>query len=405
MKTTMKKTAACLVAILMMVQIVPALADTYSSGTIVGGMEGYREALEIVASKGTYVLVGQELELDVNQGYDPSWTSADETIATIDENGVITALTPGTVTITAQDGNYSANTTVTVIDPEPIMAEAEETVAQEENQEENPTDGEPTADPTEEPIETPVVQPAEKQFMVIVINGENSRYEYDGEEHILNEFVATSNQEFFDETKIRVNGEIGVAAAECGTYEFKLEESDFSYDDPDVVASFVVNNGWMKITPAQVTVTANTLTKEIGSEDPELTATVIGLYGDDTIEFTLERMPGEKVGEYVIEAYGEEKQGNYRVNFVHGKLVIEGAPEVTVVSSIEPDQPVYAGTEIVLKAIPAGFGDVQLTYQWQRSTDGSSWEDMPGETKQTYTYIITAENYMYIYRVVVNPVD
>ena len=78
MKKTLKKTAAMLTALLMLVQIVPALAGTYSSGIVIGGTQGYREALEIVASKGTYVLVGQELELDVNEGYHCEWKSEDE---------------------------------------------------------------------------------------------------------------------------------------------------------------------------------------------------------------------------------------------------------------------------------------------------------------------------------------
>jgi hypothetical protein len=184
-----------------------------------------------------------------------------------------------------------------------------------------------------------------------------------------------------------------------------LEESNFSYDDPNVVASFVVNNGWMKITPAEVTVTANAVSKNSGENDPELTATVIGLYGDDTIEYSLERVAGEMVGEYIIDATGEEKQGNYRVNYVAGKFTINGAPEVTIESSIPAGQPVYAGTEITLKAVAAGFGDVTLTYQWQYSTDNVEWKDIEGAVEQTYTYIILPENAAYRYRVFVNPAE
>ena len=55
MKSTMKKIAASLMALLMMIQLVPALAATYSSGMIVGNAQGFKELLEIVATKGTYV--------------------------------------------------------------------------------------------------------------------------------------------------------------------------------------------------------------------------------------------------------------------------------------------------------------------------------------------------------------
>ena len=43
-----------------------------------------------------------------------SWTSSDETVATVDENGVVTAVGNGTATITAKAGNYSASCMVRV---------------------------------------------------------------------------------------------------------------------------------------------------------------------------------------------------------------------------------------------------------------------------------------------------
>ena len=372
---------------------------------IVGGTQGYREELEVVASKGTYVLVGQTLELDVNEGYSPKWSSGDETIATIDDSGLITALAAGEVTVTATDGDYTATTVVTVIDPEPLVEEVQQQEEQQEQPEQpNEPDQQEQPEQPEEP-ETPKQTSVEKQYMIIVVNAESSRYVYDGEEHTLASFVATSNEANFDETKVRVNGDIGVTATDCGTYQLVLEESNFSYDDANVVASFVVNNGWMKITPAQVTVTANPLEKEEGTADPELTATVVGLYGEDTIEYTLERMPGEGVGEYIIDVYGEEKQGNYRISYVAGKLTINGEPEVRIESSLPAGQPVYAGTEITLKAIAGGFGNAELTYQWEYSTDGQNWFAIEGATKQTYTYIIYPENAAYRYRVLVNPIE
>ena len=129
MKSTMKKIAASLLALLMMIQLVPALAATYSSGMIVGSAEGYKEALDIVASKGTYVLLGQTLVLDVNEDYEPSWETSNAGAATIDANGVVTAIAEGTATMTAtidRPTRMTASIEVTVIDPGVVIAEGEE---------------------------------------------------------------------------------------------------------------------------------------------------------------------------------------------------------------------------------------------------------------------------------------
>ena len=490
MKSTMKKIAAGLVALLIMIQMVPALGAVYSSGMIVGSAQGYKDKLDIIASKGTYVLLGQTLVIDVNEDYIPTWKSSNEDILTIDEKGVVTALAEGVATVTATVGYQEAKIDVTVIDPAPLMAEepAEETPAEETNiVEETPSEETPAEETKEEVTpaketpaeetkeetpaqetpaeetkeeETPVQEtpaeetpaeetpaeetpaeetpaeetpaeetpaeetpaeetpaeetsaedptpaPAAKRPLVIVINGENERVTFNGEEHLLDRFVATSNEDFFDASRIKVSGELGVKATECGIYELKLEDIVFTYDDPNAVAHFVVNNSFLKITPAPVTVTANAVTKNEGEADPELTATVVGLYGDDTVEYTLTRQAGETVGEYLIEASGEEKQGNYRVNYVAGMMEIIGKPVVRIETSLVPGQAVYAGTEVTMKAIPAGFGDAELSYQWEYSKDGGkTWEPIEDATKKTYTYIITAENARYSYRVYVEPVD
>ena len=46
--------------------------------------------------------------------------------------------------------------------------------------------------------------------------------------HTVNEFNGIE----FDESRIRTTRDISVAAENCGTYEMKLDPSDFLYDDP-----------------------------------------------------------------------------------------------------------------------------------------------------------------------------
>lgn len=404
MKITMKKTAAVLLALLMAIELVPATAATYSSGMIVGNSQGFKELLEIVATKGTYVLLGQNLQLDVNEDYQPEWTSGNPAVATVDEQGMITAVAAGSATITAtvkEPKLQTATIEVTVIDPEPIAAEAPEGTEGPEGTEEGTG--------TEE--QTPV---SSAKTLVIVINGENEHITYDGEEHVLDRYVATANEDFFDETRIRTEGEFGVTATDCGFYELNLEGVSFTYDDPEVEAHFVVHNSFLKITPAPVTVTANPAEKEAGEEDPELTAAVAGLLGEDTedmIFYTLTRDPGEEPGVYLINAAGAENQGNYRVEYTGNVLtILEKAEEpepldVSIISLYPADEPIYYGAEITLEARVTGAEEGEYTIRWQYSEDYENWIDIPGADGPRYTFIADGETITYVWRAVADRLE
>ena len=51
----------------------------------------------------------------------------------------------------------------------------------------------------------------------------------------------------------------------------------------------------------------------------------------------------------------------------------------------------YEGMEIVLTVELTGFEDCQYTIQWQRSTDGINWEDIPDATDKEYRFTLTEE--------------
>ena len=82
-----------------------------------------------------------------------------------------------------------------------------------------------------------------------------------------------------------------------------------------------------------VTVTADSKIKFVGEKDPDLTVTVEGLIGTDTVNYILLREAGEKLGCYAILVSGDALQGNYIVSFVNGTFKIvevaekSGAPE------------------------------------------------------------------------------
>ena len=87
------------------------------------------------------------------------WSSSDETVATVDETGVVTAITPGEAEITAAVGGCSASVALTVeaLEPEPTEEPSEEPKPTEKPSEEPEPSEEPSEEPepTEEPSEEP----------------------------------------------------------------------------------------------------------------------------------------------------------------------------------------------------------------------------------------------------------
>ena len=84
---------------------------------------------------GSYVMEGNSAALTATVTPDyatdktVTWTSSDESVATVDANGVVNALKAGSVTITAASGDVSATCTITVIDNPFTMTADDETVA------------------------------------------------------------------------------------------------------------------------------------------------------------------------------------------------------------------------------------------------------------------------------------
>ena len=100
-----------------------------------------------------------------------------------------------------------------------------------------------------------------------------------------------------------------------------------------------------KITPKSVTVTADNKSKVFGEKDPELTATVAGTIGKDTVEYTLSRKAGEDVGTYTITPSGKAEQGNYSVSYVAGTLTIT-SQSIDPGTDPEKPNPDYTGAKV-----------------------------------------------------------
>ena len=107
------------------------------------------------------------------------------------------------------------------------------------------------------------------------------------------------------------------AGSSENTYEIK-------WDGTAKKSNYTVSatKGQLTVNPKTVTVKADNKTKVYGTTDPELTATVTGIIGDDKISYTLSRSKGESVGDHAINVTGDMTQGNYKVEYAPGTLTI-----------------------------------------------------------------------------------
>lgn len=113
-----------------------------------------------------------------------------------------------------------------------------------------------------------------------------------------------------------------------------------------------ITNSTLTITQKQITVTAVNVEKVYGDEDPEFTAQIEGLVGEETLNVTFTRVEGENVGEYTIvpsvaALTRNALVSNYDIIYVDGSLKIIPAPLTITLDNLTK---VY-GTE-----------DAELTY-------------------------------------------
>ena len=288
MKTTMKKTAAYLLAMLLIFQMLPALADGTESN-IVHPITQYRDKLDITAVTKT-LTVGMQITLTVNENYERVvWSSQNENIATVDQNGVVTGVSEGKVKITAAEDGYSDSVTLLVV------------AAGASSGQETASDGNRT--PSEE--------------MVIFINGRKQRLAYNGTEYV-NEYAATSNRADFSAEKLHLTeeGETHLAHATNGGVAYdNLTEEDFYYDSDETV-TIVITNGWLQVRPATLNIYVNNATKNEGDPDPAFSADLDGLKGNDTAESIGIQYSVTEDNRIVPNVVSDDIIGNYRVGTV-----------------------------------------------------------------------------------------
>ena len=145
-----------------------------------------------------------------------------------------------------------------------------------------------------------------------------------------------------------------INVGQTGTHSISdLKVVDADGNDVSYLYHIAKETGTLTITPKTVTVTAENKSKTYGEADPELTAVVNGVLGEDTVEYTLRREEGTDVGSYTIHATGEKTQGNYQVTWVDGTFYITARP-VTITArdayklagAADPDYKAAFGAEV-----------------------------------------------------------
>ena len=136
----------------------------------------------------------------------------------------------------------------------------------------------------------------------------------------------------------------------------------------------------LTITPKSVTVTADNKSKVFGEKNPELTATVTGTLGEDTVKYDVVREAGENVGKYTITPSGKAEQGNYSVTYATGTLTITKAETMTLTPELtgKDAEKVFDGQPLSGGATASVTKGTKITY----STDGGkTWsETLPSIT-------------------------
>ena len=155
---------------------------------------------------------------------------------------------------------------------------------------------------------------------------------YDGQKHTVLNYKATADSDLYDVyNDIEFSGAAEASRVDVGTTEMGLTDEQFENINNNFIVTFIVTDGYQTITPKAVTVTADPVEKEEEADEPELTVTIEGLVGDDTIDYEISREEGEEPGIYKITVTGKEEQGNYTVTFVDGEFTIVPLPVYTII--------------------------------------------------------------------------
>ena len=135
--------------------------------------------------------------------------------------------------------------------------------------------------------------------------------------------------------------ELNVGTMPVGDYVIHIEPGTIT------TRGLVCQNGVFTITPAPLTITANSYTRRQGEENPAFEVTYKGWRNRETAEVltqqpvvSCEATKDSPAGTYDIVVSGAEAQ-NYEITFVNGVLTVVGSDGISTVSDSQGDEPLY----------------------------------------------------------------
>ena len=171
--------------------------------------------------------------------------------------------------------------------------------------------------------------------VVVTIKGNANRVEYDGNSHSVTGYTVESitcngaPYAGYTESDFEFNGTASITETDAKTYNMGLNESYFT-NTSSIFANvtFIVEDGYLEITPKPVTITVDPAEKSFGAPDPKFTGKEEGLVKDgDLGEISYSRTnTDEAVGTYekVLDAT-YTANSNYTVKVVKGDFTIKTA--------------------------------------------------------------------------------
>ena len=318
---------------------VPSLAGTY---TVTATIKDKNYSLKPEGSSAEFVVAKADPALSVSEVTDKdygeetfrlnvsnkgdglkTYTSSDDKVAAVDENGMVTIAGTGTATLTvflAETANYTAaqkEVTITVrkLGHSLVVDKLSYKV----------TYGDPAFKITAKAKDTESA----------------IRFASDNKE------VATVSED----------GTVTIGNAGTAKITVSMDESqNYLAVSREVIIT---------VAPKNITVTADNKNKIAGKADPVLTYTAKGLVGEDTLSgITVKRKAGEKVGIYPITvSQASGSNPNYRITFRKGIFTIEQA-----------DQSKLSGKDVYRLKLPVFFAVGKA----QKNSIVVSWRKYPG---------------------------